>query len=218
MQNCLKGVMINGTGRELVSSQFSIAGKTGTARLLNENKEYVDENQSDFQASFAGYFPANNPKYTCVVVVTRPKIQVYAAKVAGPVFVAIANKIYASNLAYHPAINERKKLSKSLPVIKSGSNKAIVGLLKKLAIPYKFPVKSNWISADTVRNSLFLKPIQMKQGVVPNIIGMSAKDAVFLLESNGLSVNMLGHGKVKSQSLAVGTEIHKGQVVKIVLE
>ncbi len=218
MQNCLKGVMSNGTGKKLTSSQFSIAGKTGTARLLNANSEYVEENQSDFQASFAGYFPADNPKYTCVVVVTRPKKQKYAALVAGPVFAAIANKIYASNLAYHPAINERKPLAEGLPSVKNGYYKNITDVLKQLGVRFQLNTGAKWITADSLNRSIHLNQVTIQKGKVPNVKGMTAKDAVFLLESAGLSVSLKGYGKVVSQSLNAGTIIHKGVLVKLELK
>mgnify|MGYP000017491988 FL=1 len=218
MQQCLKGVMKNGTGKRLTSSQFSIAGKTGTARLLDENRQYVEEKQSDFQASFAGYFPANNPKYTCVVVVTRPKKQKYAALVAGPVFAAIANKIYASNLAYHPAINERKPFAQGLPAVKVGYYKDVTSALKHLGIRFQLNTSAKWVVSDSLKNSLHLNAVGFQKGKVPNVKGMSAKDAIYLLESNGLSVRLTGYGRVVTQSILPGTEIHKGQVVKIELK
>jgi cell division protein FtsI (penicillin-binding protein 3) len=218
MQNCLKGVMSHGTGKKLTSSQFSIAGKTGTARLLNANSEYVEENQSDFQASFAGYFPADNPKYTCVVVVTRPKKQKYAALVAGPVFAAIANKIYASNLAYHPAINERKPLTEGLPSVKNGYYKNITDVLKQLGVRFQLNTGAKWITADSLNRSIHLNQVTIQKGKVPNVKGMTAKDAVFLLESVGLSVSLKGYGKVVSQSINAGTIIHKGVLVKLELK
>ena len=218
MQRCLKGVMIRGTGKKLKSTQFTIAGKTGTARLLNDNQQYVDEDQSDFQASFAGYFPANHPKYTCLVLITRPKKDKYAAKVAGPVFAAIANKIYASNLAYHPAINERKPLAKGLPQVKAGYYQDVTQVLKQLGIRYQLNSSSTWLMADSLNHSIHLNGIVTKKGEVPSVKGMTAKDAVFLLESNGLSVALKGKGWVVKQSITPGTEIHKGQVITLELK
>jgi cell division protein FtsI (penicillin-binding protein 3) len=218
MQNCLKGVMSRGTGKKLTSSQFSIAGKTGTARLLNDKSQYVEENQSDFQASFAGYFPANNPKYTCVVVVTRPKKQKYAALVAGPVFAAIANKIYASNLTYHPAINERKPFAPGLPAVKGGYYRDVTQVLKHLGVRFQLNTSAKWVQADSLNNSIHLNAVQIRKSGVPNVKGMTAKDAVYLLELKGLSVSLKGYGRVVSQSLNPGTEIHKGQLVKLELK
>jgi cell division protein FtsI (penicillin-binding protein 3) len=218
MQNCLKGVMSRGTGKKLTSSQFSIAGKTGTARLLNDKSQYVEENQSDFQASFAGYFPANNPKYTCVVVVTRPKKQKYAALVAGPVFAAIANKIYASNLTYHPAINERKPFAPGLPSVKGGYYRDVTQVLKHLGVRFQLNTSAKWVQADSLNNSIHLNAVQIRKSGVPNVKGMTAKDAVYLLELKGLSVSLKGYGRVVSQSLNPGTEIHKGQLVKLELK
>jgi cell division protein FtsI (penicillin-binding protein 3) len=218
MQNCLKGVMSRGTGKKLTSSQFSIAGKTGTARLLNDKSQYVEENQSDFQASFAGYFPANNPKYTCVVVVTRPKKQKYAALVAGPVFAAIANKIYASNLTYHPAINERKPFALGLPSVKGGYYKDVTQVLKHLGVRFQLNTSAKWVEADSLNHSIHLNAVQLRKSGVPNVKGMTAKDAVYLLELKGLSVSLKGYGRVVLQSLNPGTEIHKGQLVKLELK
>lgn len=218
MQNCLKGVMSRGTGKKLTSSQFSIAGKTGTARLLNDKSQYVEENQSDFQASFAGYFPANNPKYTCVVVVTRPKKQKYAALVAGPVFAAIANKIYASNLTYHPAINERKPFALGLPAVKGGYYRDVTQVLKHLGVRFQLNTSAKWVQADSLNNSIHLNAVQIRKSGVPNVKGMTAKDAVYLLELKGLSVSLKGYGRVVLQSLNPGTEIHKGQLVKLELK
>ena len=108
LKKCMEGVMKKGgTGEKLTSTQFSIAGKTGTAKLLNASNTYDGENMGNYQASFVGYFPANNPIYSCIVLVTNPKLEIYGAKVAGTVFNAIANKVYATRLEYHNAINEK---------------------------------------------------------------------------------------------------------------
>ncbi len=218
MQSCLKGVMLRGTGKKLTSSQFTIAGKTGTAKLPDKNRQYVDEAQSDFQASFAGYFPADHPKYTCIVVVTRPKEQKYAALVAGPVFAAIANKIFASNLSYHKAINESKPKSKKVPFVKAGHYKTTTSLLKLLGIKFQLKTGARWVETDTLHQQIHVTERKIQKGKVPNVKGMTATDAVFLLESYGLSVKLKGYGKVLSQSLLPGTEIHKGQLVNLELK
>ncbi len=218
MQECLKGVMVRGTGKKLISSQFKIAGKTGTAKLPGKNKTFLSESESDFQASFAGYFPANNPKYTCVVVITRPKNEKYGAVVSGTVFAAIANKIYASNLAYHKAINERKPLAPEFPLVKNGYHKDMTLALKKLGIRYQLNSESQWLQTETSTQNIFLNALKMKKGTVPNVIGMCAKDAVYLLESEGMTVKLKGYGKVTQQSILAGTNVYKGGVVKLILQ
>jgi cell division protein FtsI (penicillin-binding protein 3) len=218
MKKCLEGVMTNGTGKQLTSSLFTIAGKTGTAKLPNKNKEYVEEAQSDFQASFVGYFPADKPVYTCLVLLTRPKVQKYAALVAGPVFVAIANKIYASNFHYHPAVNNKSAIKKELPDAAIGNYTDLTELFKQLQIPYQVKEKVTWLSTRTANAKIELSGIKITNNIVPNVVGMTAKDAVFLLESKGLSVRISGMGKVARQSLAPDLEIHAGAVIKLELE
>ena len=114
LQLCLKGVMTVGTGSDLKSSLFTIAGKTGTAKLIGENKLYNDQINSAYQASFVGYFPADKPIYSCIVVISDPKKEIYGAKVSGTVFAEIANKIYASTLSYHKAINQNAMKKKGV--------------------------------------------------------------------------------------------------------
>lgn len=218
MQKCLEGVMLRGTGSDLKSVQFTIAGKTGTAKLPGKNKQYLDEHQSDFQASFAGYFPANNPKYTCVVVITRPKTEIYGARVSGTVFAAIANKIYASNLKYHKSINERRPFASDLPIVKSGNKTDITNALKSLGIRYQLNSEFSWLSADTVRGNIHLNKQGFRKGKVPNVIGMTAKDAVFLMENEGLIVRLKGKGKVVSQSMTPKENVFVGGAVELILK
>ncbi|MBM3165486.1 MAG: transpeptidase family protein [Bacteroidetes bacterium] len=217
MKSCLEGVMTKGTGKKLTSSQFTIAGKTGTAKLPDKNKQYVEESQSDFQASFVGYFPANKPKYTCLVLITRPKEQKYAALVAGPVFVALANKIYASNLKYHPAINRYKPKKNVLPEVKVGNHNDLIKVFKKLHIPYRFQSNSSWLKTTQKEGKLELAGVKFSENKVPDVRGMTAKDAVFLLESRGLSARVEGAGKVLSQSIAPGSDVYSGLVVKLAM-
>jgi len=218
MKKCLEGVMTSGTGKQLTSSLFTIAGKTGTAKLPDKNKQYVDEDQSDFQASFVGYFPADKPLYTCLVLLTRPKVQKYAALVAGPVFVAIANKIYASNFHFHPAINHNNATKKELPDSVIGNYTDLLELFKKLKIPFQLKDKVTWLNARSTNAQFELKGVKMYKNLVPNVVGMTAKDALFLLESKGLSVRIYGMGKVVRQSIVADSEIHAGQVIKLILE
>ncbi|MFM7006349.1 MAG: penicillin-binding protein [Flavobacteriales bacterium] len=217
LQRCLEGVMINGTGKKLKSSLFSIAGKTGTAQLRGESG-YRDQKIKSYQASFVGYFPAKKPIYSCIVVIAKPVRAYYGAAVSGTVFAEIANKIYASALQYHRAVNDpRSPLADDVPAFKSGQRKELTSLMKELNVRYQLTSSSEWVQADTVAQRLQVKrkPILVKK--VPNVGGMSAKDAVYLLESRGLIVQLSGKGQVVSQSLAPGTALVKGQLIKIKL-
>ncbi len=218
LQKCLEGVMIRGTGKQLKSSLFSIAGKTGTAQLRGESG-YRDQKIKASQASFVGYFPAKKPIYSCIVVISRPVKAYYGAAVSGTVFAEIANKIYASALQYHRAVNDpRNPLATDVPKFKSGNSKDLTFLLKQLNVRYQLNSSSEWVQADTTNQRLQVqrKPILDKK--VPNVSGMSAKDAVYLLESRGLIVRLVGKGQVYSQSISPGQPLVKGQLIQIKLQ
>lgn len=218
MKSCLEGVMINGTGHDLKSSFFTIAGKTGTAKLLGDNKQFNDEKMSFYQASFVGYFPANKPIYSCIVVISKPRREYYGARVSGTVFAEIANKVYASALQYHKAVNS-KRASKSpeLPVLKAGYNKDVTQILKKFNLRYQLNADAEWIQSDTLKGSIHLNRKAISRKQVPDVKGMTAKDAVYLLESAGLIVRLHGKGKVESQSVKAGNPLVKGQLINITL-
>ena len=97
IQDILKNIVIRGTGKKLYSPYFSMAGKTGTAQTEYWMKDW-DENRR-YVSSFAGYFPAENPKYSCIVVIHKPDLSVgyYGADVSGPVFKRIAQKIFTDS-------------------------------------------------------------------------------------------------------------------------
>lgn len=220
MQECLKGVMLRGTGKQLISSMFQIAGKTGTAEILGEKGQYGEnESNSSYQASFVGYFPAENPIYSCIVVISKPNpaIAYYGAEAAGTVFAEVANKVFASSLKYHKAINEGTK-STDLPLIKTSYSRDIIEVSKKLGLPYAVASMGDWQGGDTTKGKIVLTNKLKLDGRVPNVSGMNAKDAVYILESKGLVVRLTGYGKVISQSITSGTVITKGQIIRLELK
>lgn len=218
MKSCLEGVMLRGTGQELKSVQFNIAGKTGTAKLIGKNKTYEEEGASDYQASFAGYFPASNPRYTCVVVISRPKEQYYGSKVSGTVFAAIANKIFASNLKYHKSINRSKTLQNDFPTIKVAHHYDAIKLLKYFKLKYNISGQSPWLTSESNPNRIAFSGRQEVKGKVPNVVGMTAKDAVYVLENSGLIVSISGKGVVVSQSMGPAENIFKGGLIELKLK
>lgn len=217
LQRCLEGVMIHGTGKNLKSSLFTIAGKTGTAQLLGQSG-YRDQKIKSYQASFVGYFPAKKPIYSCIVVIAKPVRAYYGAAVSGTVFAEIANKIYASSLQYHRAINDpRNPMSSDVPSFKSGNSKDLTYLLKQLNVRYQQNASSEWVQSDTTDKRLQIQRKAILDKKIPNVSGMSAKDAVYLLESRGLIVRLSGKGKVVNQSLSPGSALVKGQLIHIKL-
>ena len=218
VQKCLVGVMKRGTGSDLTSVMFNIAGKTGTAKIMDKSGEFLDRKNSDYQASFCGYFPAENPLYSCIVVIYKPKVNIYGAKVSGTVFAAVANKVFASNLQYHDAINEVGEKSKTLPQIKSGYKSDISFSLSELGYMHEFTNTGVWSAALKPSTTIRLVDRNSKKNTVPNVMGMTAKDAVFLLESKGYVVQIKGYGKVVFQSVKEGETIEKGRLIQITLK
>ncbi|MEN9998398.1 MAG: hypothetical protein RI922_1388 [Bacteroidota bacterium] len=219
LQSCLEGVMLKGgTGSKLTSSQFSIAGKTGTARILNEDQSYGKKGEEKYQASFVGYFPANEPMYSCIVVISAPSKDIYGAIVSGTVFAAVANKVYATKLKYHHAINEGAKKKRIAPVSMNGSRYDLLRIYKLLGVHYYIKENGEWFSTKKDGSRVELKSKHISKNAVPNVIGLSARDAVYLIESKGMSAHVVGYGKVVEQSIPAGRPVFKGGVVELKMD
>lgn len=213
LKSCLEGVMTNGTGRALKSSFFTIAGKTGTARILNADNSYGDKGSYKYQASFVGYFPADDPIYSCIVVISEPKSEIYGARVSGTVFAAIANKVYASRLKYHDAINEQKQRIAEAPISQNGNRSDLEKLFRSFKIKHSIMDDGEWLTTTKKEEKIELEQRLVSDGIVPNVIGMSAKDAVFLIQKTGMRVKIIGYGTVYQQSVLPGTSVSEGTVI-----
>ena len=217
LQGCLKGVMKNGTGKKLTSSYFEIAGKTGTAQVLNDKYKSNVKGQRIFMASFVGYFPANKPLYSCIVSVEALGENVYGSVMSGTVFSAIANKVYASRLKYHAAINEYKKKKKEIPVTKDGNAYDLKKSLKYLKVPAFQQSGDEWVKTTVKTGRVEMTDRTNTKNVVPNVLGLVAKDAVYLIENSGMNVKLNGFGKVVKQSQAPGKPIYRGGLIELTL-
>ena len=214
LRELLEGVMIEGTGKGLRSKYYSIAGKTGTALVANGSRGYDDK---IYQSSFAGYFPADNPQYTVIVVIkNKPHAPVfYGAAVAGPVFREIADQVYSLKVNQkHNLINDFKK-SDSSRYNYAGYTKDINTVTNLLSITPKIQGTGSYSrmykqNADTIMTT---QNISMKR--MPSLTGMGLKDAVYLCENLGLRVMIKGRGKVGAQSINEGQNISKGQIINI---
>jgi len=208
----MEGVVLNGTAKSLRASDYQIAGKTGTAQMGMVNGKMT------YQASFVGYFPADNPKYSCIVVISAPSGDAYyGGAVAGPVFKDVADKVYSTSLEIHKEINENQApVAFKVPSAKHGSQEELKTVLTTLKIPVKTNADAaEWVNSSTA-DSLSLNlttstsEVVLKKGIIPNLTGMSAKDAVYLLENRGLRVKLIGSGAVTKQSLPAGSPFIKG--------
>ncbi len=212
-QGMLKGVCINGTGKALKNRYYTIAGKTGTAVIANEDKGYLSEGSKKYQASFCGYFPADNPKYSCIVVIVGPKGAFFGGTVAGPVFRGIADKVYASYLT--PAADSIPP-HKEVPQVKPGIREDVMLLAQDLG----FKTQTQNITAEHVAvtndsMTVFINGVNDISGIVPDVVGMGASDAVYLLEKSGLKTSMNGFGRVYRQSPIAGMSFTKGDVITL---
>jgi cell division protein FtsI (penicillin-binding protein 3) len=213
----LEGVVESGTAVNLRNANYKIAGKTGTAQIANEKYGYVMNSRVSHQASFVGYFPADNPRYSCIVVVNSPSNNVYYGNlVAGPIFREIADKVYATGLDMHQPITAEGRIESDPPYSKSGYRKDLDIVLKHFGVPYfYYGEKSDWVTTTRLDSVVELRDRQIAREFVPNVIDMTLKDALYLLENQGLQVDARGRGKVNSQSLAPGTIYKPGQRISL---
>jgi len=205
LKDLLVGVVKNGTAKNIYSKMYSCAGKTGTALIASDGSY-----SSDYRGSFAGYFPADNPKYSCIVVVTKPKKELgfYGNIVAAPVFKEIRNSLYAEEPVSVP-LNQS-----AMATSDKGLSFDLNQIYKELKHPlYQSSANNLWLNAS---NTGF-NPLSIKDGVMPDLLGMSSMDAVYLLENLGLSVAVFGKGKVANQSLKTGQLYKDNQKVTLSL-
>jgi cell division protein FtsI (penicillin-binding protein 3) len=215
MKSLLEGVVQEGTGKNVIkNSLYSVAGKTGTAQLANGALGYGVK--KSYQASFCGYFPADHPKYSMIVVVNNPTAGDYlAAKVAGPVFREIADRVYSSNMEMNQTAPVRFVGNTSLPKVKQGNLKALKQVYTKLG------VKPLYASANTgvdTSNGIAFEEVKYKTGTVPSVKGMDLSDALYVLGNAGYKVGVRGNGVVMSQSINAGSVLNRGSKIFIELQ
>ena len=199
MQTILEHVVSQGLGRKAGSPLFKVAGKTGTAQVADQYGGY-HSGITRYWLSFAGYFPADNPLYTCIVCIKKSGLPASGGGMSGVVFHHIAEGVMARHLKMS-VDDAHDENSVAIPEVKNGNAKAANLVLDKLDIDKRAP-----------------KEEQYRPHITPNVTGMGAKDAVYLLETRGLKVRLHGRGKVKSQSYPVGREIVKGSECVLILE
>ncbi|MDA8979425.1 transpeptidase family protein [Chitinophagales bacterium] len=216
LQELLEAVFEFGSAKHLKSNgQLRMAGKTGTARIANQTIGYEDR---VYQASFAGYFPAEQPLYSCIVVINNPKNGYYGGSVAGPVFAEIANKIYANGIEMHNSIQEHPLVSDySIPRLGNLSSEDAQTIYDKLGFSFHSEINADYGIAKKQNNSMTMVANNRIEGLVPNLLGMDLKDALFVAENAGLRVEMAGAGKVKKQSLTPGQNYTPGQSISLEL-
>lgn len=219
IQDILQRVVGEGLGKKAGSKQFHVSGKTGTAQVSQGAGGYKS-GPMQYLVSFCGYFPSENPRYSCLVAIRKPGYPASGGGMAGPVFSRIAERVMASSLKRDlaEAVDSTTVL---VPDVKHGDLNEARYILSKL------DVESEW-EGDYSRSGAFGKAGMSGSGVqltrvetdkdrVPDVRGMGAKDAVYLMESRGLRVSLSGVGKVHTQSIPAGNRVVKGQTVRLVM-
>ncbi len=219
-KSMMEGVVQNGTGKKLKDTPFLIAGKTGTARAV-ENGSY----SKLYNTSFAGYFPADNPKYTCLVVISkaRDRSQGWAAsQISAPAFKDIVEKVYAIKLGI---ITDSVTTPNSNNVIHGTMRLADAKTtLRNTGISYIDNTSGDstaWVKISKTQNgdteTIEIVDAYTDTNLMPNFVGMNITDAVYLAERIGLKAKFSGYGNVKAQSIAPKTPIKRNETIELTL-
>lgn len=214
-QEMLESVVDSGTAKKVfMGTPYRLAGKTGTARVTEGNRYVANK----YRASFCGYFPVDEPRYSCIIMVSEPKSGIYyASSIAAPVFRELADKIYSTEFDIQSKVIDEVFADKKLPVSKNGSREPLVHVFEQLGIPSKINSDSDWARTSTGRDTVTVNNLPMGKGLVPNVTGMGLQDAIYLLENSGLVVKVIGCGTVKRQSITGGSRASSGQQITIEL-
>ncbi|WP_317047966.1 penicillin-binding protein [Pseudochryseolinea flava] len=209
LKTLLEGVVERGTAQNIKGTHYRIAGKTGTAQIL-DNGHYTKK----YLTSFVGYFPAHNPQYSAIVLIKNPRgWYQYGSSVAAPVFKEIADNIYARDIDLHEPMAVRKFAhgeDEVLPVIRAGNQQELTMLCNELGISNHSQTEEEWVKTSRNGAAVNWKKTTVGKDLVPDVTGMTFRDAVYLLEKSGLHVSYEGKGRVKQQSLTPGGRVGKG--------
>lgn len=217
IREILRKVVGEGLAKPAGSKQFHVSGKTGTAQISQGAAGYKT-GRTNYLVSFCGYFPSEAPKYSMIVSIQKPGLPASGGLMAGSVFSKIAERVYAKDLRL-PLSNAIDTNSVVIPNVKAGEMREAQRVLEDLNIQVQGKIadkgKEVWGNSHSAPQAVVLESRSNMQNFVPSVIGMGAKDAVYLLESKGLKVHLVGVGKVKSQSIANGTIVKKGQTITL---
>ena len=220
----LEHVVSQGLGKKAGSQSFLVAGKTGTAQISKGAAGYKS-GQMNYLLSFAGFFPAYEPRYSCIVCIQKSGLPASGGGMSGVVFHDIAEGIMAQSLKLE-ASDARDSLSVLIPQVKSGNVLAASYVLEHLGVKQRTDWDGSYLNGNPIwgradesdRSIVQLKRVnEGDKSVMPDVHGMGARDAVFLIESRGVKVRLTGRGKVTEQSIGAGERIKKGMVCSLKL-
>jgi cell division protein FtsI (penicillin-binding protein 3) len=220
IREILQRVVSEGLAKPAGSKQFHVSGKTGTAQISQGVAGYKS-GTVNYLVSFCGFFPSEAPKYSCIVSIQKPGLPASGGLMAGSVFGKIAERVYAKNLALDlkNAIDTNRIIIHEVKAGEMNETKRVLDALKIQAqTEFSTTGKQIWGNSYSTAKSVVLQNNHTLKGFIPSVIGMGAKDAVFILESKGLKVQLNGIGKVVNQSIPQGTLVRKNEKIILTLK
>lgn len=203
VHKALRAVVENGTAKSYNDKRYNISGKTGTAQIAFDGKFKDADGYKKHQASFAGFFPSEDPKYSMVVVLYsgKTKQNFYGGAWAAPVFKSVADHIYISSPDWKDKLDGEDLPQTDYPKINIALESSGNAIKKSLNIP-----DESLISSDI-----------SEMNIMPDLTNMGLKDVIFIMESNGYKVKSSGRGKVVSQEPKAGTKVTNGTTIYLKL-
>ena len=201
-----------GVGRKAGNKYFHVSGKTGTAQVSNGAGYHGGKREH--LVSFCGYFPSEEPRYTCIVAIRHAYYVASGGSQAGVVFSKISQRVYSKNLTTDIS-RAADSTSVFVPDVKTGDAVKAKYVLKELDISVDGNVSKEWATASIDGKKVKFTPLFISDNSVPDVIGMGARDAVFALENKGIKTRVKGRGKVKNQSIPAGSKVEKGSVITL---
>lgn len=222
VRECLEGVVDEGTATVLKNPYYRVAAKTGTAQMLVAGL-YRGSAGRHYLATMVGYFPADDPKYSCIVcIATRTgsgNWNYYGSSLAGPVFKAVADRVYVTRCDLQQPVNRTMAKSGQPPAIKGGPERSVRRAAKEFDIRVVSDSRrGEWVQTRRDTVAVTATTLDVTGGKVPQVTGMGLRDALYLLESRGLKADFTGRGKVVSQFPKAGEDIHRGATVTLSLK
>lgn len=225
-QEALRAVVTSGTGRMMKNDNYHISGKTGTARVAFPGGGYERNGMRKYQATFCGYFPSEDPAYSLIVILYSGETpgNFYGASWAGPVFKKIADFIYANSPEWNdPLVENPKNVKKSNPNIAKGTGNESRKSLEVLPVTNKKQVlaeigNKRWVDFTSDTNGVTAKEFSVFKDSLVSVVNMGIKDALYLLENQGLRVKFSGRGRVVAQTPAAGARVEKNDIITLQLE
>ena len=221
VHEALRGVVEHGTAKALDDPRYKISGKTGTAQIAFDGRYIDSQGYRKHQASFAGFFPSDNPKYSAIVILytNKTRANFYGGSWAAPVFKQISDRIYTINPQWNSPVEGKGKLTASRPLILSGKRAETEKIITSLpSVKPEMQAKGEWISVerDTL-NRVVIKDSPAITDSVPSVLNMGLRDALYILENCGYRVRFNGKGRVVAQNPSVGSAIEKNGIIEIEL-